>query len=188
MINIFVRPQYRMHQPHQRLNPKRFFRGTTSHRKRITWKRRGRYIYLRFIRLQGSPNAIARGLSVGAFAGMFPIFGFQILFGIFLAACVRGNKLTAAAATWISNPFTYLPLFAFNFQVGQWLLQAKRFEFNQLQKLNWQELLALGPGFIATWFTGCFVMGCLAAILGYGLGLWLVLRLRHKYAAQRQKT
>lgn len=174
-----------MHQSNHRSNRKRFFRRTTSHRKKITWKRRGRYFYLRFIRLQGSPTAIARGLSVGAFAGMFPIFGFQILFGVFLAACVRGNKLTAAAATWISNPFTYLPLFAFNFHVGQWLLQAKEFEFEQLQKLNWQELIALGPGFIATWFTGCFVMGCIAAIIGYFLGLWLISHLRQNHRSQR---
>lgn len=182
---MFVRPQHRMRQPHHPFNRKRFLRLTKSHRKKITWKRRGRYFYLRFIRLQGSPNAIARGLSVGAFAGMFPIFGFQILFGVFLAACVRGNKLTAAAATWISNPFTYLPLFAFNFHLGQWLLQANEFDFDQLQNLNWQELLALGPGFIVTWFTGCFVMGCLAAVIGYLLGLWLVLRLRQNHRSQR---
>lgn len=119
---------------------------------------------------------------------MFPIFGFQILFGVFLAACIQGNKLTAAAATWISNPFTYLPLFAFNFHVGQWLLQAQEFEVEQLQKLHWQELLALGPGFIATWFTGCFVMGCLAAILGYFIGLWLALRLRQNYRSQRNNS
>ena len=174
-----------MRQTHKRLHRKHFFRGIKSHRKRLTWKRRGRYFYLRFIRLQGNPDAIARGLSVGAFAGMFPIFGFQILLGIFLAACVRGNKLTAATATWISNPLTYLPLFAFNFRIGQWLLHAEEFDFEQLQKLNWQELLALGPGFITTWFAGCFFMGCIAAILGYFLGLWLILRLRQKYHSQR---
>lgn len=153
----------------------------------MTWKRRSRYFYLRFIRLQGSADAIARGLGVGSFAGMFPIFGCQILFGVFLAACVRGNKLIAAAATWISNPFTYLPLFAFNFQVGQWLLQAKEFEFEQLQKLNWQELLALGPGFLATWFMGCFVMGCIAGMISYIVGLWLISRLRRNYFSLREK-
>ncbi|WP_238549124.1 DUF2062 domain-containing protein [Acaryochloris marina] len=185
MNNLLVRLQHRMRQPHQRSHRKRFLRRTKFHRKKLTWKRRGRYLYLRFIRLQGSPDAIARGLSVGAFAGMFPIFGFQIIFGVFLAACVRGNKLTAAAATWISNPFTYLPLFAFNFHLGQWLLQANEFDFDQLQKLDWQGLLALGPGFIATWFTGCFVMGCLAAIIGYLLGLWLIQHLRKKHRSQR---
>lgn len=162
------------------------------HRKKsfqgMTWQRRRRYLYLRFIRLQGSPDEIARGLAVGAFAGMFPVFGFQILLGICLAACVGGNKLTAAAATWISNPFTYLPLFAFNFHVGQILLQAQEFEFEQLQQLHWQELLALGPGFITTWFTGCFVMGCLAGLLGYLVGLWLILRLRRKQLYQRGKS
>ncbi|WP_299412610.1 DUF2062 domain-containing protein [Acaryochloris sp. IP29b_bin.148] len=174
-----------MHQPKHPLRRQRL-RGPRA-RKRMTWQRRGRYFYLRFIRLQGSPDAIARGLAVGAFAGMFPIFGFQILFGVFLAAWVRGNKLTAAAATWISNPFTYLPLFAFNFRVGQWLLQAKEFEFGQLQQLHWQELLALGPNFIATWLAGCFVMGCLAGVIGYIVGLWLILRLRQNHSSRQGK-
>ncbi len=177
-----------MRQSNHRFNRKRCSHHPPSRRKKITWKRRGRYFYLRFIRLQGSPTAIARGIAVGAFAGMFPIFGFQILFGLFLAACVRGNKLTAAAATWISNPFTYLPLFAFNFKVGQWLLQAKEFEFDQLQKLNWQELLALGPGFIAIWLTGCFMMGCLAASMSYFLGLGLILHLRENRLSKRKRN
>jgi len=160
-----------MHQSNPRSNRRR-------RRKPIPWQRRRRYYYLRFIRFQGTPDAIARGLAVGAFAGMFPIFGLQILLGVCLATCVRGNKLAAAAATWISNPITYLPLFAFNFQVGQWLLQVKELEFEQLQKLNWQELLSLGPNFITTWLAGCFFMGCLAAVIGYISSLWLIHRLR----------
>ena len=183
-----MRLQKRMRKSEKRLRQKSLSPRAKSHRKRMTWERRSRYFYLRFIRLQGSPNAIARGLGVGAFAGMFPIFGFQILLGIFLAACVRGSKLTAVAATWISNPFTYLPLFAFNFRVGQWLLPAQGFEFKQLQKMNWQEVLALGPGFLTTWFVGCFFMGCLVGVFGYVLGLWLILRLRRNYLVQQEKS
>lgn len=94
------------------------------------WQKTWRYPYLRFIRLRGSTEAIARGLAVGVFAGMFPIFGFQMAIAVVLAAFVRGNKIVAAAATWVSNPLSYLPLFAFNFQVGRWLLGSSEHSFS----------------------------------------------------------
>mgnify|MGYP000035078358 CR=1 FL=1 len=177
-----------MRQHKNRLRQKRRFPRAHPSPKRMTWQRRGKYFYWRFMRLQGSPSAIARGLAVGSFAGMFPIFGFQILLGVGLAAWIRGNKLTAAAATWISNPLTYLPLFAFNFRVGQWLLQAQAFQFTQFQKLNWQTVASLGPGFLITWFAGCFVMGCVAGIVSYIFGLWLIVRLRRNNTTPRGKS
>ena len=50
--------------------------------------------------------------------GCFPFFGLQTLLGMALASLVRGNHLLAAAGTWISNPFTYLPLYWFNYNLG----------------------------------------------------------------------
>ena len=67
---------------------------------------------------EGSPGQRARGLAAGIFCGCFPFFGLQTLLGIALASVVRGNHLLAAAGTWISNPFTYVPLYWFNYHVG----------------------------------------------------------------------
>ncbi|MFZ9228850.1 MAG: DUF2062 domain-containing protein [Prochlorococcaceae cyanobacterium] len=67
---------------------------------------------------EGSAGQRARGLAAGVFCGCYPVFGLQTLLGIGLASLVRGNHLLAAAGTWISNPFTYVPLYWFNFQLG----------------------------------------------------------------------
>jgi hypothetical protein len=99
--------------------------GPTLARRDPSWKRWLRYLYLRLLRLQSSPKEIARGLAVGVFAGCFPIFGFQTLAALVLAVPFRGNKLAAAAGTWVSNPFTYVPIYAFNYQVGEWLLGSR---------------------------------------------------------------
>ena len=72
---------------------------------------------------EGSPGQRARGLAAGIFCGCFPFFGLQTLLGIALASVVRGNHLLAAAGTWISNPFTYVPLYWFNYHVGDVLLR-----------------------------------------------------------------
>lgn len=160
-----------------------------ANRTTLTFRRRCRYYFLRLGRLQGSTESIARGLALGTFAGMFPIMGFQIMFGVLLAILLRGNKIAAAAATWISNPFTYLPLFAFNFQVGQWLLRTYHLRFEQLNHIrDWSHLLDLGGGFLATFLTGCFVNGTLTALLSYVTGRWIVERLRRRRRKTRPLT
>ena len=66
----------------------------------------------------GSPFFNAKGLAIGVFSGCFPFFGFQTLIGVFLAKIAKGNIVLAVIGTWISNPFTYVPLYYFNFKVG----------------------------------------------------------------------
>jgi len=75
-----------------------------------------------FLQQEGSPFFNAKGVALGVFSGCFPFFGFQTLLGLFLAKLARGNILLAAVGTWISNPFTYIPLYYFNYKVGSILL------------------------------------------------------------------
>jgi len=143
-------------------------------RPRSGWRRRLRYYYIRFLRLQGSPAAIARGLAAGVFAGCFPIFGLQTIVGIALAIPARGNKLAAAAGTWVSNPLTYVPIYWFNFRLGQQVL-GQKFD---LSGIDWRsrQLLDLGGDFVFTLFLGCALSGLVLASLSYLLGLWLLQR------------
>jgi len=66
----------------------------------------------------GSPFFNAKGLAIGVFSGCFPFFGFQTLIGVFFAKLAKGNIVLAAIGTWISNPFTYVPLYYLNYKVG----------------------------------------------------------------------
>ena len=38
--------------------------------------------------------------------------------GVFFAKIAKGNIVLAVIGTWISNPFTYVPLYYFNYKVG----------------------------------------------------------------------
>ena len=73
----------------------------------------------------GSPFFNAKGLAIGVFSGCFPFFGFQTLMGVFFAKIAKGNIVLAAIGTWISNPFTYIPLYYFNYKVGSIFLKLK---------------------------------------------------------------
>ena len=71
---------------------------------------------------EGTPSQRARGLAAGVFCGCYPFFGLQIVFSVGLASVVRGNHLLAAAGTLVSNPLTYVPLYWFNYIVGNQLI------------------------------------------------------------------
>jgi uncharacterized protein (DUF2062 family) len=135
------------------------------------WKRQMRYFYLRLLRMREHPQVIARGLACGVFAGCFPLFGLQTIIGIVLAFLMRGNKLAAAAGTWLSNPLTDVPLFIFNYKIGHWLLSQYSDEVTQTQFSfnwdSWSKLAESGTDFLIVLFLGCTVVGMITSLIAY---------------------
>ncbi|MEL6855338.1 MAG: DUF2062 domain-containing protein [Cyanobacteria bacterium J06607_13] len=142
------------------------------------WQRLLRYFYLRFLRMQGSPEAIARGVAAGVFAGSFPLLGFQTIIGVAIAATVRGNKVMAAVSTWISNPFTYLPIFALNFQVGRLLMGLPNTTVIPASPAGLNEWMSLGMTVTSALMLGSLVVGAVLSVFGYYVGLMLARRVR----------
>ncbi|MEM8721790.1 MAG: DUF2062 domain-containing protein [Cyanobacteria bacterium P01_G01_bin.39] len=129
--------------------------------------RRFRFIYLKLLRLRGKPKFVAKGLAVGIFAGCFPFFGIQSLIGIFLATVCRGSKVAALAATWISNPLTYVPLYVFNYKIGKLLLRTQDAALPPLDIESFTAFKELGSTFAITLLTGSFVIGTILAVITY---------------------
>ncbi|MGB3788613.1 MAG: DUF2062 domain-containing protein [Phormidesmis sp.] len=151
----------------------------------IYWQRLLRYFYIRFLRMQGSPYAIARGTAAGVFAGSFPLLGFQTIIGVAIAALIRGNKIMAAVGTWVSNPLTYVPIFALNFQVGRWLLRLPNDIAIPSSAAGMQEWMDLGVSATAALLVGSLVVGTVASFIAYYLGLRVAL-LREKKKMNRK--
>ena len=112
------------------------------------------------------------GVNQLLFMFFYSSFGFQSLIGISLASVVRGHHLLAAIGTWISNPFTYIPLYLFNYKVGAFLLgkEENLIDLNQLtQQQMWnQGLLISSRILLGSLIIGIFsalVMGCISYIL-----------------------
>jgi hypothetical protein len=150
------------------------------------WRRQLRYGYLRFLRLRSHPQEIARGLAAGVFAGSFPLFGVQTILGVAIATVVRGNKLMAAAGTWVSNPLTYVPIYAFNFQVGRWLLGQSSTTNPLATEQSLQSWMSLGKDVTLALSIGSGTVGLVLASLSYYLGLTLAKRLHQ--TRQRRRT
>jgi uncharacterized protein (DUF2062 family) len=107
---------------------------------------------------------------------LFPFFGSQTLLAILLAVLFRGNKILAAVGPWISNPLTSVPIYAFNFHVGKWLLSDRT--PSDLSFQSWEDVKELGLEILWPLFVGCVAVGSVFAIFSYFLGLWLIQRVR----------
>ena len=93
---------------------------------KIEPKRTLRYYYLKFIRLKGEPDVLARGVAIGTFIGVTPTIPFHTVLTLALALLLRGSKVAALLATFIvSNPLTFLPQYYLSWQIGNWLLPGK---------------------------------------------------------------
>ena len=112
----------------------------------------------------GSPFFNAKGLAIGVFSGCFPFFGFQTLIGIFFAKLAKGNIVLAAIGTWISNPFTYIPLYYFNYKVGSIFLN--NFSNNSIERsFVIDELWKQGRIFSLKLLLGSSCVGLLLALI-----------------------
>ena len=123
---------------------------------------------------EGSPSQRALGLGVGIFSGCFPFFGLQTLMGVFLAKIFKGNSILAALGTWISNPFTYAPLYYFNYWVGSLLIDKKK-NIVDFSNITTNELWSQGWYLSSRLLMGSICVGLVTGIIG-SVGLYLLLK------------
>ena len=112
----------------------------------------------------GSPLFNAKGLAIGVFSGCFPFFGFQTLIGVFFAKLAKGNIVLAAIGTWISNPFTYIPLYYFNYKVGSIFFNTSSNEIFE-KSLVIEDLWKQGKVFSLKLLLGSSCVGFLLALI-----------------------
>lgn len=146
-----------------------------------------RYYYYRLVRLRSSSREIARGAAIGCFCGCLPLFGLQVIFSLTFATLFKGQRFVAVATTWISNPFTYIPLYAFGFHVGRSILGYENLTFPKEAIGSITLLSELGGDFLTALFFGCMVVGSVLSFCGYWGSLYLVKRARQRRQNRRAK-
>ncbi len=133
---------------------------------------------VRFARLSGSPDDIAKGMALGIFIGMTPTFGVQMAIAVFCAWLLRENKIAAAIGVWITNPVTAPFIYALEYESGRVLLGMERLHlpakltFATLRTLGWQAIFPL--------CFGSLLYALVSGALAYALTLRLVPLLRNR--------
>lgn len=123
-------------------------------------------------------EAIARGLAVGVLCGMIP-GPLQMIAAISCAFLFRLNLPMAVVGTFLTNPFTIVPIYMAAYGIGQWLSggHASGAEWHQIPALPqtdwqsplsgaqawWQWIMDLGM----PWVTGMLVLSVSLALLSY---------------------
>ncbi len=152
-------------------------------------KRVCRYFYYRFIRLQASPENLARGVALGLFVSTTPTFGVQTFIALFLAALFRCNKICAVVAAQLTNALTAPFIFLGTYYLGAVILNSP-FDRSKLDQImanfDWGRVWELGPSvFITLWdgvwelgpsvFTALWVGGTVVGLILAAMGYFVVL-------------
>jgi uncharacterized protein (DUF2062 family) len=123
---------------------------------------------LKFMRLRGAPDEIAKGMALGIFIGMTPTMGFQMPIAIFFAFLLKENKLAAALGVWITNPVTAPLIYGLQYESGRLLLGLPRFG---LPELTFEAMKAMGGEVLLPLCVGGLIFGVVGAALSYALTL-----------------
>lgn len=136
-------------------------------------------------------DSVSRGVAMGLFAALIPM-PVQMLVAIALSIIVKGNLIIAALCTWVTNPFTFVPLNFFIYQVGNWILHEDPSTYSNVSHFDWHGksvgqiinlaidwLQALGKPFLV----GLPIVAISCSIIGYVLS-----RMMWNYISKHIKT
>lgn len=139
-------------------------------------------------------DSLCRGLAIGMFWGFAPM-PFQMFPAAVFCWLARANLPAAILCVWISNPFTYAPIFFVEYQLGLLLVGDSGMSWADFLMLMdgegnplWRLLQEIGEPILR----GALAISTVMAVLGYAGGALLFrslqkrkLRMLRKYAARR---
>lgn len=119
-------------------------------------------------------RSVALGISIGLVAGLIP-GPVQMLVAILIAVPLRANVPAAAAATWATNPFTFIPLYLLAYQFGAWVTGASAPAVVPPEMVwNWEGIKEITPQLMHwmeaaghTLIIGLVILAALLALGGY---------------------
>lgn len=123
-------------------------------------------------------RSVPRALGLGLFAAFIVPVG-QIALAALLAIPARANVPLAAAATFVSNPFTFGPIYYAAFKTGELLLRSSSADGarDAASSMAAQLMNVSAPTAV-----GLIIFACVSSLVGYFAGaLWWRLRLIRRW-------
>ncbi len=129
-------------------------------------------MFVRFVRLRGLPEEIAKGVALGIFIGMTPTFGFQMAIALFFAYLLKENRLAAILGVWITNPVTAPVIYSIEYEMGRILLSMPRASLPT--EFTWGAYADLGWDIMYPLWVGGTLAGIILGALSYFVTLRMV--------------
>lgn len=170
-----------------------------------------RFIEFRIIHIDDSPHRIALGVSLGMFTAFLPLMGLHTIIALLLTFITRANKAVSVLCSWISNPFTIIPIYLPCYLMGRMIVgifrngsPTKTAEVTEFLKQTlslsrltstvtsaefWKETATLFGKIGLELTTGCLICGITAAIVSYFIifNMIMVHRVKHQKKIVTQK-
>jgi len=134
--------------------------------------RQVKLMVVRFVRLRGLPDEIAKGIALGIFIGMTPTFGFQMPIALLFAYLLRENRLAAVLGVWVTNPLTAPFIYAAEYEIGRLLLGLQRFDLPT--EFTWEAYSNLGWDILFPMWVCSILFGVIFGFLAYLVTLRLI--------------
>lgn len=155
--------------------------------KRPKPRRTPRALLRSILMLDDTPHSVALGTAIGMFVGMTPTVGIQMIIVLAIAFIVRPlfrfNRIAAVLTVYVTNPFTIIPIYWFNYQIGTCFVPAKvKYEdFVAIVQYDahgdWSKrAMSLITELGAPLLVGCVVVATICSLLTYPAMRWLLRR------------
>jgi uncharacterized protein (DUF2062 family) len=142
-------------------------------------------------------RGVAMGMALGIGIGVFPV-PLQMPAAMLAAVALRANGAAAAAATWLTNPFTMAPIWALAAYLGSFILPAARAAHTGTPAVAWQwnepwswpaalweQIIAWGPALLVGFPLAGVVLGLAAYFITYWGWAWMIRAERRRRLQQR---
>lgn len=142
-------------------------------------------------------RSISGGVAIGLFVAFIPL-PLQMLIATILAIICRVNVPVAIVGTWITNPFTFIPINYAIYSVGNLIIGKDHVSTNQINQCHfewgkyseiWHQgsvcIQALGKAYLI----GLPIVAVCTALIGYILVrlIWRIAIMFYKYRKQKSK-
>lgn len=131
-------------------------------------------------------RGVALGVALGIGIGVFPV-PLQMPAAMLAAVALRANVAAAAAATWLTNPFTMAPIWALSAYLGSFVVPAASaaqpgkpgvpWEWTEpwtWPAALWEQVTAWGPALLVGFPIAGVLLGALSYLIVYWGWAWLI--------------
>ena len=167
-----------------------------------------RFIKFRILHVDDSPQSLALGVAIGLFTAWTPLIGLHMLIALLLSILFKANKFLSITFVWVSNIFTFVPIYLPAYLLGRAITSLFGYSNNaskdevmdMLTKLSsfrvfidiwsaefWQQLAQLFIKIGFPLFVGSIILGLLIANIAYFTTYRLISWYRKKNPRRRHK-
>lgn len=129
--------------------------------------------------IKDPPEKTALTFSLGLFIGMSPLLGLHTILALAIAFIFRLNKLIILLGTYVTNPWTLIPIYTFSTIFGAKILQRSINIDVNWNNITISQLIHLSGDILIPFIAGSLIVGAISSVLSY-ITIYVILSKRRR--------